>query len=279
MLGCIAILEGGASDNRTTNYERSVHDGTTTVLLPSIVSSGYSAREHDTSSGDVRRDGASSGPDVVDAEPPEASGGYSDHEVLPSSEAISQADRRSCEEIVGTAYHSLGEQTWFLENCRSTPVRVASGSGNTGGTSNGSQEPRQEPMVRVEQLDASIVYGGATHYCNPQPDGRCTDSTGTNYEGSKLGCPAITLPAGRGDSLYHSSDRQIAAVPPSRYSTWPCGTPLQVCGVIGCIRVIRMDACPGCDASGVIIDLSEAGIAAVCGQGAGRCPVSVRLSN
>lgn len=174
-------------------------------------------------------------------------------------------DRTTCEEVVGTPYLSDNERGFYLENCRPKTFQASGGAGNTGGSDNRPQEPREEPLVRIEPIDASTSYGGATHY-------------GISYEGHSLGCPAITLPAGRRDNLYHSSDRQIAAVPPSRYSTWPCGTPLQVCGAAGCIRVIRMDACPGCDAAGVIIDLSEAGIEAVCGQ-LGRCQVSVELSN
>ena len=73
--------------------------------------------------------------------------------------------------------------------------------------------------------------------------------------------------------VYSSGDVSIAAVGPAYYGI-PCGTPLRVCGAAGCIVARRTDSCPGC--AGNWIDLSEAGIVAVCGQ-LGRCSVSVEV--
>lgn len=92
---------------------------------------------------------------------------------------------------------------------------------------------------------------------------------GKSYEGQPLGCGL----------LYHSDDPGILAVGPSRYTEWPCGTRLLVCGesspslvvtgqntvsmwVPRCISVVRVDSCPGC--GHWLVDLSETGIEAVC---------------
>jgi hypothetical protein len=73
--------------------------------------------------------------------------------------------------------------------------------------------------------------------------------------------------------VYDTNDTSIVAVGPSYYAAWPCGTPLVVCGAGGCIAGRRVDSCPGC--VGRWVDLSEAGIIAVCGQ-LGRCEVTVK---
>ena len=96
-----------------------------------------------------------------------------------------------------------------------------------------------------------LIHGRVTHY-------------GESYNGQPLGC-------GTGD--YSSGDVSIVAVAPARYSAWPCGQLLRVCGVSGCIDAVRQDACPGCAADQ--LDLAEAGIAQVCGEGAGACEVTI----
>ena len=161
---------------------------------------------------------------------------------------------------------------------------------NDGGTKPEVQLPSGTDLPRLErEHDHQTVDGTsfglfkATRY-------------GESYEGSPLGCPGVTLPAGRGDRLYHSSDTAILAAGPSWYKQWPCGTTLWVCrgepllwylqairgpngGVanvqptvvpsstdelllVPCIPVVRMDSCPGCE--GNWIDISEAGLGFLC---------------
>ena len=120
------------------------------------------------------------------------------------------------------------------------------------------------------------IPGTATHY-------------GESYNGQPLGC------AGAG--VYDSDDPTIVAVGPARYMDWQCGQRLVVCArheawrnrvvsgdeglrsspdllpEVRCILAVRVDSCPGCGANH--IDLSERGIAIVCGAGAGRCDVLI----
>jgi hypothetical protein len=70
---------------------------------------------------------------------------------------------------------------------------------------------------------------------------------------------------------YSSWNTTIIAVGPADYSNYPCGTSLNVTGPQGSIEVTRQDSCPGCRQ---MVDLSEAGIIAVCGS-LGSCVVSV----
>jgi len=93
------------------------------------------------------------------------------------------------------------------------------------------------------------VPATATHY-------------GSDYNGRPLGC----------GGTYWGTDPSIAAVGPSRYSDWPCGTPLLVEGPAGSAVVTRQDACPGCGAN--TIDLSEAASTLVCGRPV-TCQVSI----
>lgn len=111
-------------------------------------------------------------------------------------------------------------------------------------------EPEPEPTAALTMR--------ATHY-------------GVSYEGLRMGCP--------GANGYRGSDGSIAAVSPTRYSEWPCGTRLLVSGPTGTIVVTRQDACPGCDKHGYpeMIDLSESGHAAVCGENGGTCTVTVQV--
>jgi hypothetical protein len=103
-----------------------------------------------------------------------------------------------------------------------------------------------------------LIHGRVTHY-------------GIGYEtGDSCGHPGTPCHLGCGTGDYSSGDVSIVAVAPARYSAWPCGQLLRVCGVSGCIDAVRQDACSGCDANQ--LDLSEAGIAQV---GAGDVTIEV----
>lgn len=106
------------------------------------------------------------------------------------------------------------------------------------------------PATTITALGTQ-VSGSATHY-------------GASFNGSPMGCGGV----------YSSSDATIIAVSPARYAEWPCGTSLQVCGAAGCIVGLRKDACPGCGPNQ--IDLSEAGLAQVCGPAASSCSVTIK---
>lgn len=99
---------------------------------------------------------------------------------------------------------------------------------------------------------AQGITFNATHY-------------GESYNGGGMFC------GGR----YYSWDTSIVAVSPAYYDVWPCGTPLTVTGPAGAINAIRQDKCGGCGPRNQI-DLSEAGIIAVCGS-LGSCVVSVQI--
>lgn len=99
----------------------------------------------------------------------------------------------------------------------------------------------------------------------PALDGTAT-RYGTSYTGERLGC---------GTAVYSSTDETIIAVGPSRDGAWRCGTVFEVCGHQGCIVGVRKDGCPGCGPSH--LDLSEAGIAKVCGPGADSCRVRIQV--
>ena len=108
-----------------------------------------------------------------------------------------------------------------------------------------------EPLPTLVPVGAP-VDGIVTHY-------------GADYTGQPLGC---------GDGVYASDDESIIAVGLARDITWPCGTVIEVCGAAGCIVGVRQDTCPGCRADHV--DLSEAGIEAVCGPEVPRCEVRLQ---
>ena len=65
----------------------------------------------------------------------------------------------------------------------------------------------------------------------------------------------------------------IVAVSLAYDTVWPCGTPLEVCGTAGCLEGMRTDTCPGCP--GADIDMTRAGVEAVCGNQTG-CDVVIR---
>lgn len=103
--------------------------------------------------------------------------------------------------------------------------------------------------------ESALIEGRVTHY-------------GESYNGRPLGCP--------GEDNYSSAQVDIAAVSPLRYADWPCGSVFRVCGPGNCIRAVRRDACPGCDRNQ--LDLSEAGIAIVCGsEEVGTCEVTIEV--
>src|SRR5262249_40204791 len=101
-------------------------------------------------------------------------------------------------------------------------------------------------------LARAPVAGYATHY-------------GASYTGESLACGGLYAPA----------DPTILAVGPAHYGDWGCGATLRVCGVAGCLTGTRQDSCPGCVFN--VLDLSEAGIALVCGPGTGACSVMIEL--
>jgi len=114
-------------------------------------------------------------------------------------------------------------------------------------------EEQPPPAVAEPLIPLSNTFNGiVTHY-------------GVQYNGRPLGC---------GTGHYASDNPSIAAVGPSRYREWPCGTLIRVCGPTDCVDTVRQDACPGCGPNH--IDLSEAGIAVVCGEGASLCRVQVQ---
>lgn len=88
---------------------------------------------------------------------------------------------------------------------------------------------------------------------------------GESYNGSPMGCSPYRA--------YSSSDTTILAVSPSRAAQWPCGTELVISGPAGEISVVRSDTCPGCHHN--MIDLSEAGSIAVCGNRPQTCEVRI----
>lgn len=71
--------------------------------------------------------------------------------------------------------------------------------------------------------------------------------------------------------LYDTNNSRILAVGPHMYSV-PMGTQYVVTGQAGSIVVERTDSCPGCGTT--LLDLSEAGITAVCGS-LGSCTITL----
>ncbi|HLF77373.1 MAG TPA: hypothetical protein VJB57_07760 [Dehalococcoidia bacterium] len=108
------------------------------------------------------------------------------------------------------------------------------------------------PAEPVLELVGPVMSGIATRY-------------GTRFSGRSLGC---------GTGVYRSDNPQIIAVGPARSREWGCGTLLQVCGKAGCLTGVRVDGCPGCGPNH--LDLSESGIALVCGDMADYCRVQIQ---
>ncbi len=126
-------------------------------------------------------------------------------------------------------------------------LTVIGAPGISADTAPGGTYPPLPPAVTV----GNALPGLVTHY-------------GVSFNGQSMGC---------GFGNYSSANPEIIAVGPDRYSQWPCGTALRVCGDSGCIIGIRQDACPGCGPNH--LDLSESGIGIVCGDQASVCRVSI----
>ena len=110
----------------------------------------------------------------------------------------------------------------------------------------------QAPAAQLLLVPVSApIEGIATHY-------------GAGYAGQSMAC----------GGFYASDDASISAVSLARDREWECGVHLDVCGLYGCLRVVRQDSCPGCDKDH--IDLSEAGITFVCGDQADVCDVTIQ---
>jgi hypothetical protein len=73
--------------------------------------------------------------------------------------------------------------------------------------------------------------------------------------------------------VFDQDNAFVVAVSLQYDQTWPCGTQLEICGSAGCIIGVRTDTCPGCP--GGDIDMSRAGLQAVCGNQTG-CSVVIR---
>lgn len=103
-----------------------------------------------------------------------------------------------------------------------------------------------------------------------QPESFTATHYGISFQGNRLGCT--------GAGTYDTNDSTIAAVSPSRYTSWPCGTNLVIVGPNNPnhpLVVTRKDSCPGCHHT--MIDLSEAGVYHVCG-GIHTCRVTVEAA-
>lgn len=119
-------------------------------------------------------------------------------------------------------------------------------------TSTPSPRPYSEPTPsprpstnRTQQSTTSTVL--ATRY-------------GVQYNGQTMGC----------GGTYTSGNSSILAVGPSRYGEIPCGTGVTLTNPNTGVQlsVLRVDSCPGCGYGH--IDLSEAGIAILCGYACDR---------
>ena len=168
-----------------------------------------------------------------------------------------EPDRTDCAAIRGSEYRSEGERAWFLGECVERRELEAEHRADVESARESNQgQPRlnpgqpQRPPSEDRSPGGAGIAGVATRY-------------GESYNNQPLGC---------GGGVYSSDDPSIIAVGPTDYATWPCGTPLTVCGVLACINGIRQDSCPGCGPGHV--DLSEAGLWRVC-ESRGRCEVTI----
>lgn len=106
-----------------------------------------------------------------------------------------------------------------------------------------------EPPGSLEGL----IAGSVTRYAD-------------ELEDNNLGCGGV----------YDIENPYIIAVGWEYHEEWPCGTQLVVCGAAGCVLGIRADTCPGC--TGGQIDMSRAGVEAVCGNASG-CNVVIQRAS
>lgn len=107
-------------------------------------------------------------------------------------------------------------------------------------------------LVSAPLEAAGALQGSATHY------------GAELYQGRTMAC----------GGTYETSDATIVAVGADLGLSAPCGTAIRVCGAAGCVDGTRVDTCGGC--RGAHVDLSEAGMLAVCGA-FGRCDVTVAI--
>lgn len=154
----------------------------------------------------------------------------------------------------------LAAAVWVYYGRMHAPPTVRDGDrdnrANSGAVVPGLRPVPTEPDIAGagQPGEGAIIGGRVTHY-------------GESYNQKPLGC---------GTGSYSSDDAGIIAVAPGRYGEWPCGTVLRVCGAAGCIVGTRQDACPGCARNQ--LDLSEAGIAIVCGSvEVGTCAVTIEV--
>ena len=148
--------------------------------------------------------------------------------------------------------YSAGERVSFMAALDQS-ARTNGGAADVAEVAAATATPPPEPPAPVPVPKGALIKGQATAY-------------GPAYNGQVLGC---------GTGYYDSNDMTIMAVGPARYREWPCGTNVQVCGPAGCIVATRQDACPGCYAN--LVDLSEAGNAAVCGSPPHTCRVTLQV--
>ena len=94
------------------------------------------------------------------------------------------------------------------------------------------------------------------------------DAVVTYYHDSLHGLPMACFLY----SPYRREDITVLAIGTYHYEQWPCGTKLRITGPPGTISVVRSDSCPGCGKH--YLDLSEAGMVAVCGE-LGKCRVKI----
>lgn len=130
----------------------------------------------------------------------------------------------------------------------SAPVKVETISATSTATSTTNPTTLSASMVPTA---AGALKGYASSYAD-------------SFTNKPMGCT--------GAGPYKPTDVTIVAVGPAMYDQFPCGTAIEVCGPKGCLSGVRKDACPGCQSYHV--DLSRAGLTAVCGPNA--CDVRVR---
>lgn len=103
-------------------------------------------------------------------------------------------------------------------------------------------------ILALLTIVSQCVRGPVTHY-------------GESYQGQQMGCV--------GSGLYDTNNPVIIASSP--YGPYECGNKILIIGPVGSLVGFMVDTCPGCPPGQ--LDLSEAGIAQVCGPGADYCVV------
>jgi LysM repeat protein len=142
----------------------------------------------------------------------------------------------------------------------------------------GSDAAPAAPMVLEVALAPTSVSASApptptqSAYASGTPGPGSATFTGTampysdSLTGNSLACPAA--------GFYSPNDFTVVAFGPARSAQFPCGSPIEVCGLTSCITGLRKDSCPGCSPDG--IDVSRAAFRLLCGSAANSCSVRVR---